>query len=77
MHDSNLLYSIIQFNAKYAKAINQYDWNAWVDLFVDDCCYKIQPRENFDRNLPLCTLALLSEGYVTGPSIRYHEYSLS
>jgi salicylate 5-hydroxylase small subunit len=62
MQDNNLLYSVVQFHAVYAKAVDQSDWNTWVDLFVDDCCYKIQPRENFDRHLPLCTLALLSKG---------------
>jgi salicylate 5-hydroxylase small subunit len=33
-----------------------------MELFVDDCTYKIQPRENFDQGLPLATLAFESKG---------------
>jgi salicylate 5-hydroxylase small subunit len=62
MDTANLLSTIIHFNAQYASAIDHANWEAWMDLFVEDCSYKIQPRENFDRKMPLCTLALLSKG---------------
>jgi salicylate 5-hydroxylase small subunit len=59
---NNYLSEIIQLNAKYASVLDQAQWNEWIDLFVDDCVYKIQPRENFERGFPLATLALLSKG---------------
>ena len=62
MDQDNLLLKIIHLNAQYASVVNQANWQAWMDLFVEDCAYKIQPRENFDRQMPLCTLALLSKG---------------
>ena len=34
----------------------------WLDLFDDDCAYLLQPRENYDRQLPLATMRLESKG---------------
>jgi salicylate 5-hydroxylase small subunit len=34
----------------------------WPDFFADDCSYRLQPRENYDRGFPLCTLAFSSKG---------------
>ena len=48
--------------ADYAAAIDAEDWDKWIDLFVDDCDYKVQPRENHERGFPLATLALVSKG---------------
>ena len=60
--DTKYLADIIQLNAKYASVVDQDLWNDWIDLFVEDCTYKIQPRENYERGFPLATLALLSKG---------------
>jgi salicylate 5-hydroxylase small subunit len=62
MSDKNYLLEVAALNAQYAHAIDQQDWPAWIDLFLEDCAYKIQPRENFERGFPLCTLSLLSKG---------------
>jgi salicylate 5-hydroxylase small subunit len=62
MNDKNYLLEVSALNASYAHAIDEQDWQAWIDLFVEDCTYKIQPRENFERGFPLCTLSLLSKG---------------
>lgn len=48
--------------AQYAAAVDANDWEQWIDLFVEDCDYRIQPRENHERGLPLATLALVSRG---------------
>ncbi|SFU53938.1 aromatic-ring-hydroxylating dioxygenase subunit beta [Pseudoduganella namucuonensis] len=48
--------------ADYALAVDSNDWDRWVDLFVDDCDYRVQPRENHERGFPLSTLALISKG---------------
>ncbi len=53
---------LIELYTKYAAAIDNENWDQWIDLFTDECEYKIQPRENFERGFPLCTLALLSKG---------------
>ena len=53
---------LLQLQAAYAAAVDAGDWDAWAELFLDDCCYRLQPRENHDRGLPLATLAFESKG---------------
>lgn len=53
---------LAQLNAEYAAAVDASDWDRWVDFFLDDCSYKVQPRENHERGFPLATLALISKG---------------
>jgi len=48
--------------AEYGAAIDANDWDKWISLFVEDCDYRVIPRENHERGLPLATLALLSRG---------------
>jgi salicylate 5-hydroxylase small subunit len=54
--------AVVQLHARYASAVDANDWDAWVDCFVDDCAYRIQPRENFERGFPLATLSFESKG---------------
>ena len=46
---------------RYAEIVDSADWDAWVELFTDDCLYRVQPRENHERGLPLATLSLSSK----------------
>ena len=48
--------------AEYVACLDERRFEAWPDMFVEDCVYKVQPRENFDAGLPLCTIALESRG---------------
>jgi salicylate 5-hydroxylase small subunit len=48
--------------ADYAAALDEARYDDWIDLFADDCRYTLQPRENFERGLPLATLAFESKG---------------
>jgi len=48
--------------AEYAAVLDDQRFEEWPDLFTDDCTYKIVPRENYDRGLPLATLAFESKG---------------
>jgi salicylate 5-hydroxylase small subunit len=57
-----LHHEIDQLNAAYAAALDEKRFDAWPDFFVDDATYKVQARENFDRNLPLALMALESKG---------------
>ncbi len=54
--------AITQLHAAYASAVDANDWDRWTELFVDDCIYRIQPRENYERGFPLATLSLESKG---------------
>jgi salicylate 5-hydroxylase small subunit len=54
--------AVTQLHARYANVVDAKDWDAWCELFVDDCVYRIQSRENFDRGFPLATLSFESKG---------------
>lgn len=60
--DPALLVAIIDLNARYASVVDDGPLDAWPDFFLDECTYRIQPRENFDRGLPLATLSFESRG---------------
>ena len=47
---------------RYAAVVDAGDWDRWPELFVDDCIYKVQPRENHERGFPLATMAFESKG---------------
>ncbi len=51
-----------QLYADYAAAVDSGQWNLWPEFFTDDCVYRLQPRENFERGFPLATLAFTSKG---------------
>ncbi|MGK5078720.1 aromatic-ring-hydroxylating dioxygenase subunit beta [Janthinobacterium sp. HLX7-2] len=55
-------FEISQLQAAYSAAVDSNDWDRWIGLFTEDCEYKVQPRENYERGFPLCTLAMLSKG---------------
>jgi len=44
---------------EYAERIDEDRLEEWLDLFTEDCSYRIVPRENVEQNLPvsimLCT----------------------
>jgi salicylate 5-hydroxylase small subunit len=46
----------------YAAAVDAGEWEKWPDFFVEDCSYRLQPRENHDRGFPLATLSFESKG---------------
>lgn len=50
-----------QLYAQYSSAVDAGDWDQWIDLFTDECTYKLQPRENYDRGYPLATLCFESK----------------
>jgi salicylate 5-hydroxylase small subunit len=60
--DMQTYFALSQLYADYAAAVDAKDWDRWVDFFTEQCEYKVQPRENYERGFPLATLALLSRG---------------
>ena len=55
-------FALTQLYANYARTLDAGDWDGWCEYFTDDCVYRLVPRENFDRGLPLATLAFESKG---------------
>ena len=48
--------------ADYALAVDSGQWDLWPEFFTEQCVYKLQPRENYERGFPLATLSLTSKG---------------
>jgi salicylate 5-hydroxylase small subunit len=46
----------------YADALDDGDYEAWPEFFLADCLYKVIPRENFERNLPIAPIYCESRG---------------
>ena len=60
--DFQTYFELNQLYARYARALDAADWEAWPEFFIDHCVYKLQPRENHERGFPLATLAFDSKG---------------
>jgi salicylate 5-hydroxylase small subunit len=54
--------ALTQLYARYASAVSSGQWELWPEFFTEDCSYRLQPRENFERGFPLATLAFESKG---------------
>jgi salicylate 5-hydroxylase small subunit len=55
-------FELNQLYADYASALSSIQWELWPEFFTEDCTYRLQPRENFDRGFPLATLSFESKG---------------
>ncbi len=55
-------FELNQLYAEYASALSSGNWDLWPEFFVEECSYRLQPRENFDRGFPLATLSFESKG---------------
>ena len=51
-----------QLYADYAAAVDSGKWDLWPEFFIDECSYRLQPRENHERGFPLATLSFESKG---------------
>lgn len=54
--------ALTQLYSDYASAVDSGSWDLWPDFFIDDCVYRLQPRENHERGFPLATLSFTSKG---------------
>jgi len=41
----------------YCDALDDGEYERWPEFFTDPCLYKVLPRENFVRNLPIALIA--------------------
>jgi salicylate 5-hydroxylase small subunit len=72
-HDNQTFLELVRLYSDYAAAVDSAQWDKWVEFFADDCEYKIQPRENYERGFPLATLALLSKNMLKDRVYGIHE----
>jgi salicylate 5-hydroxylase small subunit len=57
-----LLLELQELYAEYCACVDEGRYAEWPEFFTETCVYKVIPRENFDRGLPLATLSFESRG---------------
>ena len=60
--DATLRFEIDDLYSAYVACIDEGRFADWPEFFTEECVYRVVPRENFDRGLPLSTLAFVSKG---------------
>jgi salicylate 5-hydroxylase small subunit len=55
-------FELTQLYADYAAAVDSGNWDLWPEFFIEECSYRLQPRENHERGFPLATLSFESKG---------------
>ena len=61
--DAALRFEIEDLYNAYVACLDERRFDDWPGFFTDnDCVYKVVPRENHDRGLPLATLSFESKG---------------
>jgi len=60
----DLRFELEELYADYAACLDEERFEEWPEFFTDPCIYKIVPRDNFERGLPLATWLCESKGYL-------------
>jgi salicylate 5-hydroxylase small subunit len=60
--DLGLRLEIEDLYARYIACVDSGNLEAWPDFFTDPCLYRVVPRENHERGLPLATMCFESRG---------------
>ncbi len=63
-------------NTRYIRAIDDDQLEAWPDLFVEKCVYKIVTRENFDRGFSLPLMECASRGMLVDRVTGYRRVNV-
>lgn len=64
MNAGELRLALEELYAEYIGCLDEERFEDWPGFFTDPCVYKIVPRENFERGLPLATWLCESRGYL-------------
>jgi 3-phenylpropionate/cinnamic acid dioxygenase small subunit len=62
MDAGELRLALEELYAEYIGCLDEERFEEWPAFFTDPCVYKIMPRENFERGLPLATWLCESRG---------------
>src|SRR5467141_530526 len=64
LNSRDLRLELEELYAAYTGCLDEERFEEWPEFFVEHCLYKIIPRENFERGLPLATWLCESKGYL-------------
>ena len=60
----HLRFEVEELYANYIGCLDEERFEEWPGFFTDPCLYRIVPRENFERGLPLSLWACENQGYL-------------
>jgi salicylate 5-hydroxylase small subunit len=61
--------------AEYCAALDEGRYEDWAGLFTEDCLYRIVPRDNHERGLPLALMHCESRGMLLDRVVSLRETS--
>jgi 3-phenylpropionate/cinnamic acid dioxygenase small subunit len=64
LNSRELRLELEELYAAYVGCLDEERFEQWPEFFTDPCIYKIVPRDNFERGLPLATWLCESKGYL-------------
>jgi 3-phenylpropionate/cinnamic acid dioxygenase small subunit len=64
MRMRDLRLELEELYAEYVACLDEERFEEWPEFFTDDAVYRIIPRENFERGLPIATFHCESKGYL-------------
>jgi anthranilate 1,2-dioxygenase small subunit len=76
MNLRDLRFEVEELYYEYVECLDDDELERWPEFFTDDCVYKIIPRENYDRNLPLATMLCESKGYLKDRVVAIRQTSM-
>ncbi len=76
MIDVETRLDVLALYADYAACLDEARMDDWPGFFTEDAHYRLVPRENHDRGLPLATVDLVGTGDAEGPGVRRDQHAL-
>lgn len=60
----------------YGDALDEGELERWPDFFSDDCLYRVMPRDNFERGLPIALIYCESRNMLVDRVVALRETAL-
>jgi 3-phenylpropionate/cinnamic acid dioxygenase small subunit len=76
MSRRDLRLELEELYAEYVACLDEERFEEWPEFFTDDALYRIIPRENFERGLPIATLHCESKGYLQDRVVAIRQTSV-
>ena len=62
MDQRDLRFEVEDLYADYVECLDEGELERWPEFFTNECLYKVIPRDNFERGLPLALMLCESKG---------------
>lgn len=73
--EAALRLEVEDLHAEYCAALDEGRYEDWAALFTEDCLYRIVPRDNHERGLPLAIMHCESRGMLLDRIVAIRETS--